>query len=79
VLLKIVLFSLEQGSIAGTTAWMQRFGASKVERSRMPEPRTGVYINTRWFEYDTYVQDVRYADYAGAKIGNAAIAKKAHF
>ena len=26
-----------------------------------------------------YVQDVLYADFAGAKIGDAAIAEKAHF
>ena len=26
-----------------------------------------------------YVQDVRYADFAGAKIGDAAIVKKVHF
>jgi hypothetical protein len=26
-----------------------------------------------------YVQDVRYADFAGANIGDAAIAEKAHF
>jgi hypothetical protein len=27
----------------------------------------------------SYVQDVRYADFAGAKIGDTAITKKAHF
>jgi hypothetical protein len=30
-------------------------------------------------QHGTYVQDVRYADFAGAKIGDAAIAEKAHF
>jgi len=32
--------------------------------------------NTPAFEYGAYVKDVRYADFAGAKIGNAAIAEK---
>ncbi len=35
--------------------------------------------NTRGFEYDIYVQEVLYADFAGAKIGDAATVKKAHF
>ena len=30
-------------------------------------------------EHGGYIQDVLYADFAGAKIGDAAIAEKVHF
>ena len=49
----------------------------------MPEPRTGVYIRIHEdstgpaHRHGAYVQDVRYADFAGAKNGDAVLAGKA--